>query len=227
MTTERIPDQQPLWDAWHASGRSTGRYAGHQRLRQTFTERMTRLPAARRVLDVGCGQGHDMLAMAAAGWHVTGVDLSPEAIRLARARVPEQSGQPDAAATELHVHDIAAGLPFATGRFDGVYSHLALHYFTERTTQHVFDEIGRVLRPDGVLAFCVKSTADPNYGKGEQFGPRIFSVDGHVRHFFDEEYTRKLLTGWRIEMLDHYDGRFESGRSSAFIGVVATRADAG
>ncbi|WFE30661.1 class I SAM-dependent methyltransferase [Solwaraspora sp. WMMD791] len=170
------------------------------------------------------GQGHDLQAIAQAGYHVTGVDLSSEAIRLARARVPERSGQPDAAVTELRVHDVATGLPFATDRFDGVYSHLALHYFIEPTTQHVFDEIGRVLRPGGILVFCVKSTADPAYGKGEQFGPRIFSLNGHVRHFFDEQYIRRLLTGWHIEKLDHYDGRFESGRSSAFVSVVATRA---
>lgn len=44
------------------------------------------LHPARRLLDVGCATGGYALALAEAGFAVTGVDLSPEMIRLAQAR---------------------------------------------------------------------------------------------------------------------------------------------
>lgn len=44
------------------------------------------LPAAARVVDIGCGSGVIALSLAAArpGWRVTGVDVSPEALGLSR-----------------------------------------------------------------------------------------------------------------------------------------------
>jgi SAM-dependent methyltransferase len=37
-----------------------------------------------RALDLGCGSGTSSLALARAGWKVTGVDFAPQAIRIAR-----------------------------------------------------------------------------------------------------------------------------------------------
>ncbi|MEU6714627.1 class I SAM-dependent methyltransferase [Nonomuraea sp. NPDC046802] len=44
-----------------------------------------------RAIDLGCGTGRDSVYMAQQGWRVTGVDLSPEAIKKARKRA-EASG---------------------------------------------------------------------------------------------------------------------------------------
>ncbi len=43
-----------------------------------------------RALDLGCGDGANALALAAAGWQVTGIDCSAHAIRLARAAAQEK-----------------------------------------------------------------------------------------------------------------------------------------
>ncbi len=80
-----------------------------------------------RALDVGCGSGTSSIALARAGWAVTGVDLAPRAIRLARLKA-EQAGvkvnfqvgdvlffQPDSPSYDL-VLDIGCfhTLPFAS-----------------------------------------------------------------------------------------------------------------
>ncbi|SNT33164.1 Methyltransferase domain-containing protein [Asanoa hainanensis] len=116
------------------------------------------------------------------------------------------------------------GLPFAGHIFDGVFSHLALHYFEPDVTAFVFDEIRRVLRPGGVLVFAVKSTKDPYYGRGQRLGDHIFARKGHVRHFFDEEYVRKLLVDWTDISTDAYGGTYASSEPSAFIRAVARTA---
>jgi SAM-dependent methyltransferase len=69
--------------------------------RQCLSEEQTRsevdhvvralgLPAGARVLDVPCGHGRIALELAARGFHVTGVDLSAEALDLARVAAVER-----------------------------------------------------------------------------------------------------------------------------------------
>src|SRR5262245_46628010 len=45
------------------------------------------LPAARRVLVVGCGAGHELPPLADAGYEVTGADFSPLAIDVAKKHI--------------------------------------------------------------------------------------------------------------------------------------------
>jgi SAM-dependent methyltransferase len=79
------------WD-WYA--RTSG-----ARLAATLRERG--LPAGASILDAGCGTGSLALLLAAEGYRVTGVDLSPEMV--ARARTKDA-----AAAVDWHVGDITA-----------------------------------------------------------------------------------------------------------------------
>ena len=89
------------------------------------------------VLDVGCGVGHDLRRLAAAGLQPIGLDLSARFLESAAACGPV-------------VQANGERLPFADASFDGVR--------VERTLQHVADpcavlaEIARVVRPRGFLA---------------------------------------------------------------------------
>nr|WP_260408331.1 methyltransferase domain-containing protein [Planomonospora venezuelensis] len=90
-----------------------------------------------RVLDVGCGTGHDLESLARAGAVPVGVDASAEMATRSRARCPAV------------VQADAARLPFPAGSFDGCR--------IERVLLHVADpaavvaEVRRVLRPGGRL----------------------------------------------------------------------------
>ncbi len=161
--------------------------------------------------------------MARSRHRVTGIDFSAVAIQQARRTVP-RCGVLRLTKPELREHDIARRLPFAEKSFDGVFSHLALHYFEPNVTAFVFNEIKRVLQPGGVFVFAVKSTKDPYYGKGQRLGDHIFARKGHVRHFFDEEYIRKLLVDWPEISTDAYEGNYASSEPSAFIRAVARTA---
>jgi len=214
-----IPEQLTFWNAWHRDRGASGDDAVHRELRELF---LKGLPGPSEVLDLGCGQGHDLRAMAQAGHRVAGIDFSPLAIRRARKQVygwhfPRRRN------ADLRGHDIADGLPFEDERFGGVYSHLALHYFSDDVTRRIFREIERVLRPGGLLVFSVKSTDDPYYGDGERLGEHIFSRKGHVRHFFDEGYVKDLLDGWIVEPTVSYRGHYACSEPSAFIRAVARK----
>jgi ubiquinone/menaquinone biosynthesis C-methylase UbiE len=139
------------------------------------------LRAGLRALDVGCGTGDDVRAMAAivgADGAAVGVDVSDSLLDEARKRA-EAAG----ARIDLHTGD-AHDLPFADSSFDVVR--------TERVLQHVADparvlaEMTRVARQGGRIA-----AAEPDWETlVVDIGDRVL-----VRRIFDARCDR-LRNGW-------------------------------
>jgi len=97
--------------------------------------------AGRDVLDVGCGLGNDTSRFAEGGARVTGIDIAPHAIELARANFCQRGLE-----GRFQVMDGEA-MRFADASFDFVYCHTVLH-FTANPARMIA-EIHRVLRPGG------------------------------------------------------------------------------
>lgn len=87
-----------------------------------------------RVLDLGCGEGAQLLRVADQGAWACGIDLSTVAVQICRKR------------NLVVVQVKAERLPFLPQSFDGVICKVLLPYTDERAT---ISEIGRVLRPGG------------------------------------------------------------------------------
>jgi ubiquinone/menaquinone biosynthesis C-methylase UbiE len=99
----------------------------------------------KRVLEVGCGAGTDLVRFAKGGAIVTGVDLSSSAIALARKNFEQQGLSAD-----LREAD-GEHLPFADGSFDLVYAHGVIQYTPD--TERIVEECRRVLTPGGEAVF--------------------------------------------------------------------------
>lgn len=97
--------------------------------------------AQKSVLEIGCGLGTDLVQFARAGAIVTGVDLTPQSIELAKKRL-SLSGLKG----RVQVAD-AENLPFSDRAFDVVYSFGVLHHTPD--TQRAVSEAHRVLKPGG------------------------------------------------------------------------------
>lgn len=97
--------------------------------------------AGKRVLEIGFGTGTDLLQFARGGAMVTGVDLTPRSIEIARRRF-EVYGLTG----EFAIGD-AENLSFPNANFDVVYSFGVLHHTPD--TQRAVSEIYRVLKPGG------------------------------------------------------------------------------
>ncbi len=76
--------------------------------------------AGREVLDACCGEGFFSRVLAARGARVTGIDLSPRLVEMARAKDPH-------GAIDYRVADLSRPLPELAGRFAFIGSHLALN----------------------------------------------------------------------------------------------------
>jgi SAM-dependent methyltransferase len=60
------------------------------RIESAFIEKTLRLPPHSRVLDAPCGGGRHCLALAARGYRMTGIDISPQFLQAARASANEK-----------------------------------------------------------------------------------------------------------------------------------------
>lgn len=156
------------------------------------------------VLELGCGSGRDTSVLAAAGCRVVGVDISPQAITKAKARVP--SG-------EFHCQDLRAAFPPATMRVGVVVASLSLHYFSWNETRAIVERVRETLLPGGVLLCRLNSTNDHHYGASghPEIEPSYYLVDGQPKRFFSRAAVVELFSpGWHVrrleeKVIDRYD----------------------
>ncbi len=95
----------------------------------------------KRLLEIGCGAGIDLVHFAKGGAQVTGVDLSETAIDLAQKNFAQRKFTGD-----LRVMNGEA-LDFPDDSFDVVYAHGVIQYTAD--AQKLVDEARRVLKPGG------------------------------------------------------------------------------
>jgi ubiquinone/menaquinone biosynthesis C-methylase UbiE len=145
--------------------------------------------SGQRLLEVGFGMGTDLFQFAAAGAIVSGVDLSPEHIRIAQKRFALYG-----LAADLRLAD-AEQLPFEDESFDAVYTFGVIHHTPD--TQKAVDEIYRVLKPGGTAIIGV-------YHRNSAFFFVSVVLESYLlRLRFLRESFRRTLS--RIEVRQHSD----------------------
>lgn len=101
-------------------------------------------PSAGRLLDIGTGTGRILELLAGGAESATGVDRSPEMLRIARGKLAAAGNQK----ADLLQADMRA-LPFADAAFDTVTMHHVLHFADNPAA--VLAEAARVVAPGGRL----------------------------------------------------------------------------
>jgi len=142
----------------------------------------------RSVLEVGCGAGVDLARFAKGGAVVTGVDLAPSAIELARANFAQQNLQ-----ARLEVAD-GEHLPFADNSFDAVYAHGVVQYTAN--PQALVDECRRVLKPGGTAVFQVYNRVSWLNALSKLMKVGLEHHDAPVLLKFSIGEFRRLLSGF-------------------------------
>lgn len=130
------PEEAQSYDAMDHSGPNAA-----------FVERLVRLGAHGRVLDIGTGPGHIPLLACDAlpDVRVVGVDLAENMLAIAE---EHRRRSPHADRVEFRVAD-AKGLAFDDASFDTVSSNTILHHIPD--PRPFLREARRVLKPGGVL----------------------------------------------------------------------------
>ena len=111
--------------------------------REVFYNHIDFIQPGMKLLDVGCGDGLDLVHYKELGVEVFGIDASEKLVVIATNRLPDA--------------DIKIGnfkqLPYENNLFDAVLSKYAIQTSPDMTS--VFREIYRVLKPGGTMLYLV------------------------------------------------------------------------
>jgi len=115
----------------------------------------------RRILDLGCGLGHNTVPLARAftDAEVTGIDLAAPMLRYGHARARAMGAD-----NLVFMQGDVERLPFPDAHFDVVYSTMFLHETAHGALRRILREAARVLAPGGVQLHLEQP---PYHGMGE------------------------------------------------------------
>lgn len=138
-----------------------------------------------RVLDAGCGTGRMTARLTDAGLVVTGLDLSPGMLDIARAHFP---------GTAFIVGQLQA-LPYGGASFGGVLAWYSVIHTPESGLPAVLGELRRVLQPQGHLLLGFQA------GRGTRRVPRAYGheVELHAQLHEPQQVAEQLrATGFEV-----------------------------
>jgi demethylmenaquinone methyltransferase/2-methoxy-6-polyprenyl-1,4-benzoquinol methylase len=105
-----------------------------------------------RVLDVGCGTGSLALRCVQKGALVTGIDVSPQMLDVARAKLAAFDLEDKVELRQMSAIDLDEGFP--DGSFDVVLSSLVFSELSEDEQRFVLRECHRLLRDACLAGWC-------------------------------------------------------------------------
>lgn len=111
------------------------------------------MPQSGKVLEAGCGAGDLALWLAAKGYSVHGVDISPTAVVWAREKAQQRGLQAD-----FQVGDVTNLAAYPADTFDFVLDGYCLHCIIGQDRGAFLGSVYRVLKPGGI--FHVRTMCD-------------------------------------------------------------------
>lgn len=139
-----------------------------------------------RAIEFGCGAGNYAIWLAQQGFEVTGIDISPTAIGLARKNAMEQGVE-----CTFIVADVLGDLADVKGPFDFALDWELLHHIYPDDRPRYVANVARLTKPGGrYLSVCFHED-DPEFGgSGKYRTTRI----GTVLYFSSEVELRDLFS---------------------------------
>ncbi len=129
------------------------------------------------ILDVGCGTGEIDIWLARYGRQVTGIDISPTAIKVAKEHLVNQAA--DVQQRVNFYEGLIEEMPFPAKSFDSCFMSEVLEHVED--PKPLFKSIARVLKDDGKVVITVPLD-------------HAYDDPTHVHHFDSGESLRQYLT---------------------------------
>jgi SAM-dependent methyltransferase len=171
------------------------------------------LPPGARILDVGCGSGWLCEYFARFGYEVTGIDISPDLIEMARERlskVPYGADHERGLRYRFLVHDIEA-VPIAE-TFAAIICYDALHHFENEHA--VLKHLAAMLDYGGQL-FVLEGERPPEGSETEEELRSVMREYETLESPFSREYLLSLLREHGFAVVGDYlsvNGLFDRER---------------
>ncbi len=135
-------------------------------------EQVSRKKNYGRVLSIGCGDGLSELMIAPHSTHITAIDVSSEAIKLAKKNAAEMGIR------NVDFHCLPASSLDGSQRFDTILCISFLHHVPERELLNFLSKVYSILKPGGLFY-----SVDP-YSRGilRKIGRKVLGPNYHKYH---------------------------------------------
>lgn len=165
----------------------------------------------RRVLDLGCGTGRHASGLAAHGFAVTGLDVSPSALELARAQHGDEPG------LTFVQHDVMTAQPWPVDEVDAVIFVQGLGWGTDADQRRLLRRVRQCLVPGGILVLDLsnlgsilrnfladwKITTDRgDFAIRRQYVPELGRIEGWFEHLPAEGSATSLWQSIRVYLVE-------------------------
>src|SRR3972149_9330530 len=147
-----------------------------------------------KTIDLGCGTGNYAIYLASKGFDVTGIDISPAAITIAKENAKKKGVK-----ERFLVADVLGDLDEVRETFDFAYDWELLHHiFPEKRKKYV-ENVYKILNPGGKYLTVCFSEKDPEFGgAGKYRETRLgtllyFSSEDELRDLFKPYFNIKEL----------------------------------
>jgi cyclopropane fatty-acyl-phospholipid synthase-like methyltransferase len=151
-----------------------------------------------RTVDFGCGTGNYAVYLAGRGFDVTGIDISPAAIRMA-----EEKATKNGVRCRFIAADVLGDLRELEETFDFAYDWELLHHlFPEQRKKYVKNVHAKIHAEGRYLSVCF-SEEDPHFGGSGKYRETpigtvlYFSSEDEIRNLFEPFFhIDELSTVW-------------------------------
>jgi len=138
-----------------------------------------------KALDLGCGAGNHAIYLASLGFDVTGIDISPAAIKIAQEQAEKKGVK-----CNFLTADVLGELEEVTQTFGFAYDWELLHHIFPDRRKRYLENVYRLLGSRGKYLSVCFSEQDPEFGGAGKYRKTPL---GTVLYFSSEDESRKLF----------------------------------
>jgi SAM-dependent methyltransferase len=147
-----------------------------------------------KTIDLGCGAGNYAIYLASIGFDVTGIDISPAAIKIA-----EENAKKKEVKWNFLVADVLGDLDEVKETFDFAYDWELLHHIFPDKRKKYIENVYRIINPGGKYLSVCFSEKDLQFGGSGKYRETplgtilYFSSDDELRDLFEPYFNIKEL----------------------------------
>jgi len=138
-----------------------------------------------QTIDLGCGAGNYALYLAGIGFEVTGIDISPWAIKIAKEHATRKGVR-----CLFLTADVLDNLNKVQGTFDFAYDWEMLHHIFPENRKKYVDNVYQLLNPKGKYLSVCFSEKDTQFGGSGKYRETQL---GTTLYFSSEEELKELF----------------------------------
>ena len=150
-----------------------------------------------KVLDLGCGIGRHAILFAKAGFSVTAIDASTEAMAILKQKTQEEGVR-----VKTIQGQFAAGL-FPRNYFDLIIAYNVIYHGYRKDVENTVNTALSWLKPEGWFFFTCPTRRDSKFGNGEKVAANTFRPmnsihPGDIHYFCDDNDIQEFMRNFKV-----------------------------